>query len=356
MSTDLDSSRSHAQATDATTIVCCIEAGRVEKQTLVMLETLRRWGGPVGQSRVLAVIPRRGRRLSKATISRLDSFGVELHDGSSRNRMSWYNWYAKIVAARLAEDIATTPIVVWLDSDALVLGPLVELGLPHGDDFTARRDPLMPGLDVASPFLDYFRLACETVGANWEDTPLLPTDGGPSRLVFNAGVYAFRRGLGFSEAYEDSTARLIQGRIAPANGCFWYNEQTALLLAMMRTRMRFRELTQHENHMVFVELIDGEGAAPSIADARLVHYSRSMYPQYWARFMKRVERERPEHYDWLFRNGPIVRRKILSTPMDLSRNLYRKLYSGQYAKSCRHSVEAWKNRGAAPFRKSLNPI
>ena len=71
-----------AQADRAPTIVCCIENGRIERQTLLMLELLRRWGGPLGQSRVLAVMPRSGRRPSVETVSALETFDVELHDGS----------------------------------------------------------------------------------------------------------------------------------------------------------------------------------------------------------------------------------------------------------------------------------
>lgn len=325
-------------AKDQATIVCCVECGRLETQTLLMLETLRRWGGPLGQSRVLAVKPRRGGRLASETRAGLREFGAELHDGTRHNVMPWYNYYGKVVAARVAEEVATTPVVIWLDSDAFVVEPLRELGLPHGDDFTARREPMVPAVfDESSRFVNYWRRACEVVGVRWEDVPWLPADGAgfaPQRLSFNAGIYAFRRGLGFPEVYADCMRRLMRARLAMPDGNFWLNEQCALALAIVRSNLKFRELPLSENHMVFQSLIDGPGRAPSVADARLIHYSGSMYPHYWPRFMKRLQDERPSLHEWLSPFGPIEEKRTPSAPLALAYKVSRNLRYRSFAKRC----------------------
>ncbi|MDG3007526.1 hypothetical protein [Paludisphaera mucosa] len=328
-----------------TTIVCCIERGRLEPETLLMLETLRKWGGPLGRSRVLAVMPRRDRRLRPETLKALEGLEVEVHDASRYNKMRWFNWYGKVAAALLAEREATTPVVTWLDSDALIFGPLVELGLPHGDDFAARRETLPPCVrDDSGPTVEFWRRACRVVGLDWDEVPWLPADGPspPQRMYFNAGINAFRRGLGFAETYADCTLRLLRGRIADDSGSFWNSEQMSVTFAMLLRKMKCRELPRAENHMVFDCHIEGPQAAPSIADARLVHYGRSRNPDHWARFMERFRRERPEHYDWLRERGPLLAESGGRDPVHLARKIYRRLYTDVYAKQCRRATADWK--------------
>ena len=320
-----------------TTVVCCIEQGHLEQQTLLMIETLRRWGGPIGQSRVLAVIPRRGARLAPKTTAALEKFGVEVHDASRFNVLPWYNWYAKVAAAQLAEEVATTPVVVWLDSDALIFDPLIELGLPRGDDVTARRETLPPAVfDEDSSNIEFWKRACEVVGVHWDDVPWLEADGPdrPQRLMVNAGINAFRRGRGFSEAYADCTLRMMRSHVTSANGNFWHNEQNGLMLAVVKAKLRFRELPRSENHMVFDCQIDGPEAAPTVADARLIHYSKSMYAPFWDRFISRIQRERPEHSEWLRQRGPNQKTKIPMTPGSLVRKVYRRMQTKSYLKEC----------------------
>ena len=98
----------------------------------------------------------------------------------------------------VAERLATTPVVVWLDSDVLIFEPLVELGLPYGDDFTARRESFAPAVQhESSPYVDQWKFYCKVVGMKWDEVPWIPADPPepPQRMMFNAGVYAFRRGL-----------------------------------------------------------------------------------------------------------------------------------------------------------------
>jgi|GEM_PF-3596613 len=329
---------------DRATVVCCIERGYLEEQSLLMLETLRRWGGPLGQSRVLAVMPRRDRRLSAKTVAALESLGAELRDGSPLNRLPWYNWYGKVVAAQVAEREATTPVVIWLDSDVLIFGPLVELGLPRGDDFTAFRDSPAAVLGNPSRRREYCEIAWETVGVDPKSPPR-PSDDLPlaDALDFNAGVYAFRRGLGFSETYAEHTLRLMRERYsAGGNFSFWMNEQIATATAMLSLGMRFRELPFAENHMVF-----GPCVNTSFENARVVHYGKMMFPPNWPEFMKRVERERPEFHERLLARGPILRPRVSWNPGYMARKIHRGLRSRMFRKQCVNATEARRARRVA---------
>ena len=322
---------------DRATICCCIERGRLEAQTLLMLEGLRRNGGPLGASRVLAIVPRRGVKPSASTVSGLRSLGVELHEGSHLNRMTWYNLYNKIVAVQVAEEIATTPVIIWLDSDVIIADTLHELGVANDCDFAARREWLVPAVFVGDDAsTHYWKRASEIVGVNWEKFPRLPADGPdrPQWLLFNSGVYAYRRGLGFVETYGEITRKLMKARLALPDGNFWLNEQNSLTLAVVKLGLRYSELPRSEHHMVFQGFIDGPGAAPPVDSARLIHYSGSMYPEHWPRFMARLRRERPALHEWLYPKGPIDQVKVPRTPGMLARKISRNLRYRLFSKRC----------------------
>ncbi|MDR3619315.1 MAG: hypothetical protein P4L85_08190 [Paludisphaera borealis] len=240
-------------------------------------------------------------------------------------------------------------MIAWLDSDVLIFDPLVELGLPHGDDFTARREWLPPAvLDESSVYLDHWKFSCDVLGMKWDDVPWIPADGldKPQRLMFNSGVFAFRRGLGFAEAFADCTERLIRAGVAYGHGAYWHNEQHSLMFAMLRLGLRWRELPRSENHMIFNAQIDGEHAAPSCAEARLVHYSHSMDAPYWPRFLARLRRERPENLDWLAEHGPIENERVPRHPYALALKFSRNLRSRMQSKRSIRAVHEWKARQA----------
>ena len=56
------------------TFVCCVESGSLESQTIRMVESLRRYGGKFANAPVIAVTPRFGAPLSKATLQVLKNF------------------------------------------------------------------------------------------------------------------------------------------------------------------------------------------------------------------------------------------------------------------------------------------
>src|SRR5438105_1360667 len=111
-----------ASPADVLTFVCCVESGPLERMTLLLAESLRRWGGAFASCPVLAVTPRFGPWLSRATraaFHRLDVTHLRL-PGS--NQHAWLGFLNKPAALAAAEQHALTPCLAWLDSDILVVG------------------------------------------------------------------------------------------------------------------------------------------------------------------------------------------------------------------------------------------
>jgi hypothetical protein len=155
----------------------------------------------------------------------------------------------------------------------------------------------------------------------------------------NSGVFAFRRGTSFAPAFEDSVSRLMQAGVSEPGGNYYFHEQNSLILAVASRRLRFHELPLSNHHTVFPYHIDNP-ALPSIAESRLIHYSGSMSPAHWPRFMERFRRERPEHYEWLREHGPVDHSEPPRTLSQVAHKLVRKVRGDVQRWKCRRNCAA----------------
>jgi hypothetical protein len=68
--------------TDQTTpaFLFCVEHGRLESEAIMLVESLRTWGGSCAQAPVYAFAPRPGFQPEPATLERLEALDVRLID------------------------------------------------------------------------------------------------------------------------------------------------------------------------------------------------------------------------------------------------------------------------------------
>ena len=281
------------------TFVCCIEYGRLEDQTLLMLRSLRAFGGRLQGARVIAVVPRRGPSLTPAVLDTLRELGVELVHERGFNPAPWYNFMNKLIALRAAERLATTPLVAWLDSDVLVAAEPTGLLLDENEDLGARGEYLVPALYEGAPQQEpYWRAVCDVVGIRLEDLDFIDMDEPPVRMrrYFNAGIYVWRRGLGFPEEYIADFNKMMQSRLCLADGNIHLTDQVLLGVVATRLRMRCKHLGFRDHHMTFPGQIDGASASRPMNDSSLIHYSKSMAEPHRPAFLRRLESELPHVY------------------------------------------------------------
>jgi hypothetical protein len=285
-----------ASAAGGITFVCCIEQGRLESQTLLMLNCLRQFGGALARAPVLAVMGRRGLPLARATLAELDRLQATLVRLPAPNPAPWFNYANKVVAVVAAERLAGTEQVTWLDSDVLVAAEPAGLRLQAGEQFAARCEFLPPAvLPAHREHEPYWERLCRLLGTDYERLPWLEREGGlpPVRMFFNSGVFSWRRGTAFAPAYADAFGRLLSSRLATHEGHFFTADQVILGPVVLRERLQWRHLSQRDHHMCFQGLLDGPAASPPMIEAAVIHYSKAMQSPYRERFLQRLSEERP---------------------------------------------------------------
>ncbi|TDF80805.1 hypothetical protein [Pseudomonas sp. H9] len=287
------------------TFVCCVEYGRLEQQTLLMIESLRTFGGDLSSSRVLAVKGRRGPSLAPSTLRAFERLGVEFVEAKEgENPHPWLNYANKVVAVQTAERMARTETIAWIDSDIFVLSAPNSLVLKGEEQFIARREWLPPAmLKGDAHFEPYWRDVCQVLGTSLDDLPWLATEGRCAEQLayFNSGLFSWRRGIGFADAYYSAFSTLLRSKLATPEGQFFTADQVILSPIVARLGLKWRELTPDEHNMVFQGLITGPSAAPAMNKSSIVHYSRSMEQPYREAFLQRLNAERPEFANWLTR-------------------------------------------------------
>lgn len=283
------------------TFVCALESGRLEEETLLMVQSLRAFGGRLRDAPVMAVIGRCGPSLRPDIVAGLRALDVEIVRADLRdNRYPWFGYSNKIMAVRTADRRATTPVVTWLDSDILVAAEPSGLLLADDEDFAARTEPLNAAVTATDRRNENYWIAlCQLLGVDYATLPWLPVEGEKRLAYYNSGVFSWRRNSGFGAAYVDAFWRLLDSRLAQPNGAFFSADQVILSPVVTGLQLRWRHLPQRDHHMLFPPLL---AQGPSIAGSAVLHYSRSMGGEHLPVMLDRIAREHPTLAEWLHAN------------------------------------------------------
>jgi hypothetical protein len=191
--------------TSDTTIYTCIESGRLEPEVVLMVRTLRTFGGRFAQCPVLAIQPRAGPSIASSTLRELNTLQVTYIKRPVQHRFDWLGFANKPWAAVIADEVAKTRHIVWLDADVLVVKEPTALDAAEFDaqEVLACVEELGPvSTGPGDRFEPFWQALADGAGLP-EGVPF--TTAGPSgkriRLQFNSGVFRFHRGSGFAQRY-----------------------------------------------------------------------------------------------------------------------------------------------------------
>jgi hypothetical protein len=307
-------------------IVTAIEAGPLEKEVRLLVESLRRWGGRCADARVIAVQPRGGPSPSPATRLNLDRLNVEYCQIERDDRFDWFPFLNKTAAVRHVAARHQGPIA-WLDGDILVLSEPTELLFEpnkfHRIQFAAcASDKNIGTTRDDDEFAPYFRAACQAVGVDFDSLPYVLTEKEQIyvRAYWNAGVFAFVGECGLAELYDKFTLTLLSKGIGSHECEFLMSDQVALALAAHHLGLRRKNLPL--SHNFHVQPSDPSslihGAANNIC---VLHYHGCLWPSSFGKLCSDLELHYPEVARWLQGHGPHTMTN-LSTVARIRRKLF----------------------------------
>jgi lipopolysaccharide biosynthesis glycosyltransferase len=235
--------------------VACVERGELEKKTLLLCRSIRRFGGSHAEAPVYTFQPRAGTAISRHTEAQLADLGVVHSTEQLNSRFAHYAIGNKIFAAARAEELAAEDVVVFLDSDtvivnepkALELGDRIDAAVrpvdmhrsatepeDDGDPFWKTRYRRVSSSGPGDPMDDYWLRMYELLGV--DPRPFVETTCSRQRIraYFNSGLIAVRRSAGLFGQWRDDFVRLMEAKLIPRNGPLHYMDQLSLAATLTR--------------------------------------------------------------------------------------------------------------------------
>jgi hypothetical protein len=291
----------------STTVVICVEAGSLEHQAARLVESLRRWGGELQKVPVLAIKPRIGPPLSKSTLAIFDKNDAQYVSRVRFDRFEWHQYLNKAYILQWAEELVTTDCITYMDCDLLVTGNADQWLLATGEEFAASAPDKNIGLSGCGDDSEAYWLAVlRVLDLSVDELPWIVTgqEGLKVRLLWNAGLYTYRRSTRFSAEWLNCCRKVLDARVAHKDAGAHHVDQIVLGLAQVRLGLKYRAVPHSYNYQM--EGWSGiKRNAASIREAKIIHYHNAMDPAPWPSFLAQLENTHPEVFSWLRAIGPL---------------------------------------------------
>ena len=235
--------------------LACVERGKLEAQTILLCRSIRRFGGAYRDAPIYAFQPRRGRDAGEPTLAALHGLGVVHVSEILNHDFPEYGTFNKVFVCAYAERVLDEPILVFLDSDTVVIAEPTDLDLPPETDL-AIRPADSTRLNSRGPI--------DPIDAYWQrvfhdralsDVPFVDTElGRRVRAYFSSGLIAVRREAGVFGEWAEDFRRLMDGGIVPENAIERMDE-IALVPTVVRRYARSALLDTRYNYLIYKRAI-----------------------------------------------------------------------------------------------------
>lgn len=188
----------------------CVERGRLESEALLLVESLRRFGGALARAPVYAFAPRPANRPEPDTVERLAALEATYVAEDLVERFESTPTFNKIPVCAWAERELDHETLVFTDTDTVFLGEPAELDLATGDWIAAARpvDRRISGSKGKGKNEPYWRRMYEALGVRSEPFVETAVGGMRIRAYWNSGLLAARRSAGLFGSWERALERL----------------------------------------------------------------------------------------------------------------------------------------------------
>ena len=258
---------------------------------------------------IVAVRPRLGPPLSRATRQSLRQLQVELIEQRINRSFAWQHYTNKAHALLAAEDIISAEQYIWLDSDVLFLAdPSEHLILQSREDFAGcAPDRGAIGSSGAEDRNDeIWQRACAIYGIDIDSLPWVVTctEGLRIRFYLNSGVFVYRRGTGLAQNFAEDCFRYLRAKASKSHLEVHFSDQLVLSLCVHRMGLKWRLLPHSCNYACYSKLLDCVTPG-NLASAQILHYHDMMTAKNWSGLVSLIRYAHLPCGDYLENMGPL---------------------------------------------------
>lgn len=229
--------------------ISCIERGNLENQALLLFRSIRRFAGKYKNAPIYSFQARKGPRLKKDTLEMFDKLGVSHSTEILNDEFNHYPIGNKVFACARAEESVKEDILVFLDSDTVMLNEPIDFQLPAGTFAAVRpvdnknRGSCGP-TDPNDGYWQELYAICKVAEAPYIETVV---DAKKIRAYWNAGLIVVRRTTGLFQQWKEDFQTLMKEGHIPGDR-ITFMDQLALAATFARVANRIRTLDYRYNY------------------------------------------------------------------------------------------------------------
>ena len=309
------------------TIVLSVEQGVLEKQAILLVESIRTFAGKFSDNPIWAISPRPSMAMSEKTRGILETLGVTVLTMPLLSPTEEYGSIARLAACAWAEEHIHSRFLVSLDNDVFfACEPTFRM---DGCDFLARPVDVkgMCTSGPGDPNDAFWRKACEICGVDYERIPMVTTtlDRVSVKASYNGGLMVtdpklkiFRRAhvmydqlRAHGTAPRPATCQQVYastGYVSNVASQWFGTAQVVLSLAIAQAHARVMLAPEVYNVPVHLKQNAGPpGTEVPLSSAVLIHYHWMLYEKHLDpdEIIRRGAPLRPAVREWLRQRVPI---------------------------------------------------
>jgi hypothetical protein len=291
--------------------ILCTEGGSLEQESLLMVESFRRYTGSFKDAPLFSFQVRDKNNVSLETVQKLELFGVKHQKVVLNTKYPDYPLANKPLLCAYAEQAIDADILVFLDSDLVFFSEPKEFLLPPEYDIGIRPEhhKMIGSEGTSDPNEEYWMRLYNIAGVKDLDRFVTTiVDQQRIRAFWNSGVVAVRRKRGIFTAWKQTIEQLLETGTTTTKEN-WYYEQSALSATICATTYNvfnfspgYNYPVHSHNAMPATERLSSFEEIVCIHD----HLFRPRKEQYrertWVKtlkWMKEFDRSTPK-YKWLY--------------------------------------------------------
>jgi hypothetical protein len=306
--------------------IICSEKGELEKKSLLFAKSLRNFGGVLKDAPIYSVAPRKGKNISEKTLNIFRELNVNHQYLNLNTKYSTYAFANKIEACTYFEKQLTEDLLIFCDSDQLILGGLDELLLK--DESLAMQYVAIKGIgsNGKDNNAEYWKELYKLTNVKTQHYITLP-DNQQILQYFNSGLIVVKRNLGLFKKWNKNFDLVMQSQLIPTKGDF-FSEQSVLSATISAMEISVKVLPKSYNfHLLNHTNLDEALQKIENGEIRMLHYHNTFdFPNKIILPEGFYLRKNSSKLNWINMelNNCGVNKKLLMTPLEETFDLNKK--------------------------------
>jgi len=280
--------------------IACVEAGNLENQVVLLFRSIRKYAGQYKDVPIYSFQPRQGAPLNKNTLKIFEELCVVHNREILNTEFEDYPVSNKIFACARAEEVLTEEILVFLDSDTVIVNDPTDFALPKGVLAAARpvETKNLGSTGRKDPNDEYWRkmyAICDV-----PEGPFIETSVGQKRIraYWNAGLIVVLRSAGLFQQWKQDFFTLIEAKHIPRKVFFMDQLALAATFARVPNRVRIYDL-RYNYPLAKRPLLPMPYRAYDFEDLIHIHYHRWFNKPGFLDMLKPPLNSQSEIYEWI---------------------------------------------------------